>query len=142
MIFRIAKFYATIYNRDNSSPLTKNIDFRLPDMFYFLQLLACLTVATGHTFDTVYSWKQVEYKLPNDTIRNRFIASGDYVPENNIPLGLAVWNKKMFVTVPRWKNGVLATLNSFPLNDKSCKWTYTWQANPIDQVHLQFWRDF
>ncbi|XP_032676731.1 protein yellow-like [Odontomachus brunneus] len=91
----------------------------LNNMFYLLQLLACLTVASGHTFDTVYSWKQVEYKLPNGIIQNGFIASGDYIPENNMPLGLAVWHKKMFVTVPRWKKGVLATLASFSLNDNS-----------------------
>ncbi|XP_011708337.1 PREDICTED: protein yellow-like [Wasmannia auropunctata] len=85
-------------------------------MFYLL-FLAFLTTTTGHTFNTVYSWKQVEFKLPNDTIRNEYIASGDYIPENNMPLGLAIWRKTMFITVPRWKNGVLATLNSFSMND-------------------------
>ncbi|XP_014473983.1 PREDICTED: protein yellow-like [Dinoponera quadriceps] len=89
-------------------------------MFYIL--LATLSVAAGHTFDTfntVYSWKQVEYELPNDTIRNKLIASGDYVPQNNIPLGLAIWRDKMFVTVTRWKKGVLANVNSFSMHDKS-----------------------
>lgn len=81
----------------------------------YLLFLACLATATGHTFNTVYSWKQVEFELPNDTIRNEYIASGDYIPNNNMPLGLATWHKKMFVTIPRWRNGVLATLNSFPM---------------------------
>lgn len=89
-------------------------------MFYLL-FLACLATATGHTFNTVYSWKQVEFELPNDTIRNEYIASGDYIPDNNVPLGLATWHKKMFVTIPRWKNGVLATLNSFPMTDAARK---------------------
>ncbi|EFN89284.1 Protein yellow [Harpegnathos saltator] len=85
-------------------------------MLHLLSLVVSLAVATtGHTFNTVYSWKQVEYKLPNDSIQNEFIASGDYVPENNMLLGLAVWHKKMFVTMPRWKNGVLATVNSFSI---------------------------
>ncbi|EFN87184.1 protein yellow [Harpegnathos saltator] len=89
-------------------------------MLHLLSLVVSLAVATtGHTFDTVYSWKQVEYKLPNDSIQNEFIASGDYVPENNMPLGLAVWHKKIFVTVPRWKRGVLATVNSFSMDDSS-----------------------
>lgn len=89
-------------------------------MFYLL-FLAYLTMATGHTFNTVYSWKQVEFKLPNDTIQNKYIASGDYIPENNMPLGLAIWHKTMFVMIPRWKKGVLATLNSFSMNDNECK---------------------
>ncbi|EFN73253.1 Protein yellow [Camponotus floridanus] len=83
----------------------------------YLLFLACLATATGHTFNTVYSWKQVEFKLPNDTIRNEYIASGDYIPDNNMPLGLATWHNKMFVTIPRWRNGVLATLNSFPMTN-------------------------
>jgi len=78
-------------------------------------------MATSQTFNTVYSWKQVEFKLPNDTIQNEFIASGDYIPGNNMPLGLAVWHKKMFVTIPRWKKGVLATLNSFSMDDNKRK---------------------
>ncbi|KYM75455.1 Protein yellow [Atta colombica] len=86
------------------------------NMFYLL-FLACLTITTGHTLNTVYSWKQVEFKFPNDIVRNEYKASGDYIPENNVPLGLAVWHKKMFVTIPRWKKGVLATLNSFSMND-------------------------
>ena len=85
-------------------------------MFHLL-LLACLATATGHDFNTVYSWKQVEFKLPNRTIRNEYIASGDYIPNNNMPLGLAIWHEKMFVTIPRWKSGVLATLNSFSMSD-------------------------
>ncbi|XP_012524490.1 protein yellow [Monomorium pharaonis] len=85
-------------------------------MFYLL-FLVCLTVATGHTFNTVYSWKQVEFKLPNDTIQNEHIISGDYIPENNMPLGLAIWHEKIFTTIPRWKKGVLATLNSFSMSD-------------------------
>lgn len=83
--------------------------------------MACLTAATGHTFSTVFSWKQVDFKLPNDTIRNEYIASGDYVPENNMPLGLAIWHKKVFVTIPRWRNGVLATLNTLSTEDDARK---------------------
>lgn len=89
-------------------------------MFHLL-LLACLATATGHDFNTVYSWKQVEFKFPNRTIRNEYIASGDYIPNNNMPLGLAIWHEKMFVTIPRWKSGVLATLNSFSMSDVARK---------------------
>ncbi|KAL0112547.1 hypothetical protein PUN28_012099 [Cardiocondyla obscurior] len=85
-------------------------------MFYLL-FLAYLATASSHTFDTVYSWKQVEFKFPNDTIRNEYIASGNYIPENNMPLGLGIWHEKMFVTIPRWKNGVLSTLNYFSKSD-------------------------
>lgn len=86
-----------------------------------LLLLICSITANGQVFNTVYSWKQVEFEFPNDIMRNEYIASGDYVPENNMPLGITVWHEKMFVTVPRWKNGVLATLNSFSTKNSTRK---------------------
>ncbi|XP_025421542.1 L-dopachrome tautomerase yellow-f2-like, partial [Sipha flava] len=39
------------------------------------------------------------------------IESGAYVQANNMPVGLDVWNDKLFITVPRWKTGVWSTLN-------------------------------
>lgn len=100
----------------------KNIDFRLPDMHHFMQLLTSLSIVAGGSsryFNVTYSWKQVEYEFPNDTIRDALIESNDYIPNNNMPLGLAVWCDKMFITVPRWKAGVLSTLNSVSMRDKS-----------------------
>jgi len=82
-----------------------------------LLFLAHLAAATGYTFDVAYSWKQVEFKFPNDSIRRELIASGEYIPENNMPLGLAIWRERMFITIPRWKKGVLATLNSFSMEN-------------------------
>jgi len=90
-------------------------------MFYLL-LLVHLAVASDHIdniFDVAYSWKQLEFKFPNDSIRNELIASGEYIPGNNMPVGLAIWRKRMFITVPRWKKGVLATLNSFSMESNT-----------------------
>ncbi|KAH0953307.1 hypothetical protein HN011_002568 [Eciton burchellii] len=50
-----------------------------------LLLLAHLALATDQVFDIAYSWKQLEFKFPNDSIRNELIASGEYIPENNMP---------------------------------------------------------
>lgn len=93
-------------------------------MFYFvdmlcLLLIACLALANGHEFKTVRSWNCIDYNLPNDDIRNTLISNGCYIPENNMPLGMHVWNDKVFITVPRWKTGVASTLNYFSKNDSS-----------------------
>jgi len=65
-----------------------------------LLLLAHLALATDQViFDIAYSCKQLEFKFPNDSIRNELIASGEYIPENNMPTGLATWRKRMFITV-------------------------------------------
>lgn len=48
-----------------------------------------------------YQWKEVEYDWPSPQAKEAAIASGRYKPENNLPLGLDVWQNKLFITVPR-----------------------------------------
>ncbi|XP_057653924.1 protein yellow-like [Diorhabda carinulata] len=57
-----------------------------------------------------YEWKQVTFLWPSDSVRRSAIRNGEYIPENNMPMGLARWHNKMFITLPRWKRGVAATL--------------------------------
>uniref|UniRef100_A0A6V7LC42 Protein yellow n=1 Tax=Bracon brevicornis TaxID=1563983 RepID=A0A6V7LC42_9HYME len=52
-----------------------------------------------------YSWNILDWAYPDQTSRDAAIASGDYVPQNGLPVGIEVWRNKLFVTVPRWKNG-------------------------------------
>ncbi|CAK9831395.1 Protein yellow [Anthophora retusa] len=85
----------------------------------YLLLVAFLTVASCHEFKTIHSWNYVKFNFPNETIQNALITSGDYVPENNMPLGVQVWEDKIFITVPRWKNGVASNLNYFTKGDPS-----------------------
>ncbi|XP_053959654.1 protein yellow [Anastrepha ludens] len=85
-----------------------------------------------------FSWKQLEFEWPSEQAEKEAISTGHYVPENNLPLGLERWNNKLFVTVPRWKAGVAASLNYIDLNsaDKSPKLRPypSWATNtlPID----------
>lgn len=84
-----------------------------------LLFVAFIAVANGHNFNTIYSWNLVDFDFPNESIRDRLISSGHYIPENNMPLGLQSWNDKFFITIPRWKNGVVSNLNYVSKNDKS-----------------------
>ena len=52
-----------------------------------------------------YNWRQLDWVFPNQQVRDRAIASGDYIPTNGLPVGIERWQNKLFVTVPRWKNG-------------------------------------
>jgi hypothetical protein len=60
-----------------------------------------------------YNWRQLDWVFPNPQIRDRLIATGDYVPTNGLPVGIERWQNKLFVTVPRWRNG-----------DYSKKWNF------------------
>lgn len=53
-----------------------------------------------------FAWKSLDYEFPNAQVRQAAIANGDYIPENNLPVGIAVWNDIMFITVPRWRKGM------------------------------------
>lgn len=52
-----------------------------------------------------YNWRQLDWVFPNQQIRDRLIATGDYIPTNGLPVGIERWQNKLFVSVPRWRNG-------------------------------------
>lgn len=58
-----------------------------------------------------FAWKEVDYVWDSPTQKEAAIKDKIFVPANNLPLGLARWKNKVFVTVPRWKNGVASSLN-------------------------------
>ncbi|XP_077289908.1 protein yellow-like [Arctopsyche grandis] len=64
-----------------------------------------------------FEWKQLDFAYPNEQMREEAIKNEDFIPENNIPVGLEVSGERLFVTVPRWKPGVPASLTYVPLND-------------------------
>ncbi|KAG8267511.1 hypothetical protein J6590_050076 [Homalodisca vitripennis] len=58
----------------------------------------------------VFHWRKLDFQYPDEASRNAAISSGEFVPENNLPLGLEVWKEKLFITIPRWKSGIPASL--------------------------------
>ncbi|XP_011251659.1 protein yellow [Camponotus floridanus] len=62
----------------------------------------------------VYRWKQIDYDWPSNDTKRVF---PDYKQEDNLPLGLEVAGDRIFITVPRWKQGIAASLNYIRLND-------------------------
>lgn len=72
-------------------------------------LLAKLAIAMDN-LRVAYQWKMVDFDFKSEEDRRRAIQAGEFVPENNLPLGLEVFGDRLFVTVPRWKDGVAASL--------------------------------
>lgn len=56
-----------------------------------------------------FQWKTIDFAW-EDRAKEAAIASGDYIPENNMPAGIARWKDKLFITIPRWKKGLEKTL--------------------------------
>ncbi|XP_023015262.2 L-dopachrome tautomerase yellow [Leptinotarsa decemlineata] len=63
-----------------------------------------------------FQWNILDYEYPSEEARLQAILTGRFKPENNLPVGIEIWNDKMFISVPRWMEGIPATLNYVPLN--------------------------
>lgn len=89
-----------------------------------------------NAFDVVYEWRQLDWEYPTFLDRQRAILNGEFIPINNVPLGIDRWRSRLFVTLPRWKNGIPASLASLPLPalDRSPPMrpypSWDWHSNP------------
>ncbi|XP_041979305.1 uncharacterized protein LOC121733199 [Aricia agestis] len=77
--------------------------------------------ASMEQLDIIYEWKQLDFQFPSPEVRGQMIENRTFVPENNIPMGVEVYGDKLFVTVPRWRGGVPASLTYVNLTDNSTK---------------------
>lgn len=78
----------------------------------FVVVVGCLlaNVDANDNLRVAYQWKQMDFNYPNRAARDNAIASGAFIPENVIPVGLEVYKTRLFMTLPRWKTGVPASL--------------------------------
>ncbi|XP_076761628.1 dopaminechrome tautomerase-like isoform X2 [Xylocopa sonorina] len=73
----------------------------------------------GPAMELVYAWPTIDYDYDSIEARDSAIFNGDFIAENNLPLGLEVWKDKVFITLPKWKAGIPATLTTVPKNSKT-----------------------
>ncbi|XP_017473954.1 PREDICTED: protein yellow [Rhagoletis zephyria] len=76
------------------------------------------TTHVTESFQIVNEWKYLDFEYPTYALRQQAISNRDFVPENNLPLGIDVFGDRMFITTPRWKDGVPASLNYLPFPTK------------------------
>jgi hypothetical protein len=74
---------------------------------------------SGSSGNILYEWTTLEYDWEYiGGVREDWLVSGLYIPENCAVAGVKAWGESVFVTVPRWKPGVPATLNVVYVNAK------------------------
>lgn len=78
---------------------TLSMGFLIVCSYYILTTIIVVVQCTK--LEQKYIWQELEYAWPSDAIKDDAIKSGAYKVENNLPLGLDVWNDKLFITVPR-----------------------------------------
>ncbi|XP_057331641.1 protein yellow-like isoform X2 [Microplitis mediator] len=68
----------------------------------------------GAAMELIYAWKTVDYEFASDVAREQALLEKSFIPENNMPLGIEFWRDKVFITLPKWRPGVPATLTTVP----------------------------
>nr|ADD51174.1 yellow-like protein [Apis mellifera] len=63
-----------------------------------------------------FFWRTLNYAYPDEASKTMAMMKGEYIPENALPVGIEIWRNKLFVTVPRWRNGIPATLTYISLD--------------------------
>ncbi|XP_008470212.1 protein yellow-like [Diaphorina citri] len=102
-------------------------------------ILLFTAVSLGHSLEKlqqVFQWRALDFEYPSEEIRQYAKFTKDFVPENNLPVGIEVWRNKLFVTVPRWEDGVPSTLNYIPLDAATSSSPNlipypSWEANQV-----------
>lgn len=110
----------------------------LESIVTFCSLAAAIVVMVS-TVDAVklkekFKWREVEYDWPSQEAKQEAVSSGKYVASNNLPLGLERWRDKLFITVPRWKSGVAASLTFVNISDGLSPLLHpypSWEANQL-----------
>ncbi|XP_057653642.1 protein yellow [Diorhabda carinulata] len=88
-------------------------------MFFLVFSLLCIlkdTVAID-SLKVAFQWKQIDYDFPSPEAKWDATNKRQYIPENNLPLGLEVYGDRIFITLPRWKEGVAASLTYIKMTD-------------------------
>lgn len=74
--------------------------------FFILLALTLVNFVSGQSkLRTAFSWNVLDWEFPNEQLKSIARQNGDYVPENGLPVGIERWNNKLFVSVPRWRDG-------------------------------------
>ncbi|CAO1395766.1 unnamed protein product [Diamesa tonsa] len=87
-----------------------------------------------------YSWQELDFAWSSADQKQEALANGKYIPKNNMPLCFDIWNNKIFVTLPRWRNGIPSTLNYFTMsNDQSPLLNPypNWELNELPNENFQ-----
>ncbi|CRK87272.1 CLUMA_CG001074, isoform A [Clunio marinus] len=86
-------------------------------MKFILILPMIVAVSSARKLDEKFAWKELDFAWPSEEAKQEAIRSGKYIESHNLPLGLDIWQDKLFITVPRWKSGVASSLNYVKLSE-------------------------
>ncbi|XP_018330716.1 protein yellow-like [Agrilus planipennis] len=84
-----------------------------------------LTYSSQQKLEIQFEWSFINFTWPSSEIYNQAISTRTYIPENNCLAGLKIFDKTMYVSLPRSRPGTPVTLATIFAEDHSAK------INPI-----------
>uniref|UniRef100_A0A1A9X0Q6 Bee-milk protein n=1 Tax=Glossina brevipalpis TaxID=37001 RepID=A0A1A9X0Q6_9MUSC len=90
-------------------------------MMMMIELLSSVPIQANDNLRVAYEWKEIDFKYANAEQRWMAIENFEFKPNNVIPFGIEVYRTRLFVTLPRWRSGVPASLAYLDLNVSSTK---------------------
>jgi len=61
-------------------------------------------------YSILYKWKSLNIRFPTKELKAKLLASGEYIPKNNVLAGVRVYGDKMYVGISCFRPGVPVTL--------------------------------
>ncbi|XP_075161208.1 L-dopachrome tautomerase yellow-h [Haematobia irritans] len=95
-------------------PTTGQIQFVPSPTYGYLRELP----SKSQQFQIVNEWKYLDFEYPTYGQRQKAIANREFIAENNLPLGVDFYKDRIFITTPRWKDGVPASFGYLPYPPK------------------------
>ncbi|XP_023291557.2 protein yellow [Lucilia cuprina] len=86
--------YGNIYGNENDQPTVLSSTKKTSDT---------------KLFEIVNEWKYLDFEYLTYEQRKRALENKEFIPENNLPLGIDFYENRIFITTPRWKDGVPAS---------------------------------
>lgn len=81
-------------------------------------LVTVSIVQCKRSYDIYYQWKTIEYDIPSYVQ----LLPTEYIQENNLIALIAIFENRMWITTPRYLQGVPVTLNTVPYQHKQHWW--------------------
>ncbi|XP_011503215.1 PREDICTED: protein yellow-like [Ceratosolen solmsi marchali] len=92
-------------------------------LMYLIIFGALVSTTIAHEpFIVQFQWNYLNYTWPSEEAYLKADKDESYVEKNNIITGIKLWKDKMYLTIPRYRNGVpvtLAVTSSTPINGQT-----------------------
>lgn len=66
--------------------------------------------AAANNLELKFQWKTIDFDYENENMRQAAIDKQTFIPNNVIPVGLDIYQDRLFLSLPRLRHGVPASL--------------------------------